>query len=475
LINNYLQNSTQVLDESSFAQIQSIPETHENEKYLASLGLQAGVSAGNLPNGAKVLVLAYKKKNDNNYIFHKEHIFEVGKESDFRLDGGQNYTLLIVSQGTDNPPIAHDKTNFNYSYFSIDRTAQNGQVLYQRIDNLVPNGNIPRNKLDIRLKKRTVGVRIVLDTSEVLGDNVGRKIISIKNAKLTYRALAALNGVRFLCNSFTRVDSIIGFYEKTLNFSGNDYVKTSELIEDLMYLGESTYIIFTAEIEVEGLSKLKLSHPLNKGIKIGHKKTFRIKLQNCGAYLGPNNTVRRQFMCHNLGADYSLYPFTPSENIHGDKYQWGQKNPIILQKDDIYTGTVPNWPVVAKPTVWTINDPCPDGYRIPTKTEWEYVIKYNTHIRIGSWNSLYGKNSSAGFRVHNLMLPAAGAFNRVGEANYRGEENTHNTAYASYWSSTIYTVNSINNRNVLTVTEEEVSADADRNIHDAMPVRCIRI
>jgi len=62
LIINQIQSSTQTLDESSFVKIESIPETPENEKYLASLGLDLkSASAGNLPNGAKVLILAYKK------------------------------------------------------------------------------------------------------------------------------------------------------------------------------------------------------------------------------------------------------------------------------------------------------------------------------------------------------------------------------------------------------------------------------
>jgi len=35
-------------------------------------------------------------------------------------------------------------------------------------------------------------------------------------------------------------------------------------------------------------------------MKSGFKQTFKSKMARCGAYLGPNFTKWRQFMCHNL-------------------------------------------------------------------------------------------------------------------------------------------------------------------------------
>jgi len=298
LIINQIQSSTQVLDESSFAQIQSIPETPENEK----LDLKSA-SAGNLPNGAKILILAYKKIGIA-YSLHKEHVFEVGKDSDFRLNGGQNYTFIVVSTGTAYLPQIVNKSNLSNAYFSFDKknTFKDGQILYQRIDNFFPNGNIPKNKLDIRLKKRTVGVRIVLDASKVLGADLGRKITSIKDAKLTYRTLPITNDLRFRCGNFSRYGDNYHNKEKIVNFpingkTQNNQIWSSDIVEDLMYLGNNTQITFTAEVEIEGLSKVNLNISLNNGIGIGKKKTHNIKFQNCGAFLGPNKTNWRQFKC----------------------------------------------------------------------------------------------------------------------------------------------------------------------------------
>jgi len=474
LIINQIQSSTQVLDESYFAQIESIPETPENEKYLAGLGLDLkSASAGNLPNGAKVLVLAYKKNGDT-YTFHKEHIFEVGKDSDFRLNGGQNYTLIFVSTGTDYLPKTGNKNNLTDAYFSFDRinSFPNGQIVYQRIDNLIPNGNIPKNKLDIRLKKRTVGVRIVLDASNVLGGaGSGRKITSIKNAKLTYRTLPITNDLRFRCSNFSRYGDNYHNKEKIVNFtesSSNNQIKTSDLIEDLMYLGDNTQVIFTAEVEIEGLSRLNIQYEL-KNINIGHKKTYNLKLKSCGAYLGPNRTNWRQFMCHNLGADTSLDPFTPGANIHGDKYQWGHKNPVIKQENDKYTGSFPNWPKVVKTNTWNngIDDPCPDGYRVPTVEEWENFTKYNYDFftKIGNWSSTTAKNADAGIKFRdNLFLPTAGGVNSYGSTKYK-HNPSHTGPYSIYWSSTYKFV---------FTADSQIKVNFVDSALDGIPVRCIK-
>jgi len=191
-----IQSSIQALDENSFTQIKEIPEIPENEKYLADLGLDLeSATTEYIQKGAKILIIAYKNNGDT-YTFHKEHIIELGKNFDFRLDSGQNYTLIIVSTGTEKLPVIHNTNDINSSYFSFDRNLEEGQYLYRRIDYYVPRENIT-DLLNIKLKKRTVGVRIVLDASRIIGGHTGKKIISINNAKLTYRTLPVTNDLRF--------------------------------------------------------------------------------------------------------------------------------------------------------------------------------------------------------------------------------------------------------------------------------------
>jgi uncharacterized protein (TIGR02145 family) len=79
----------------------------------------------------------------------------------------------------------------------------------------------------------------------------------------------------------------------------------------------------------------------------------------------------------------------------------------------------------------TNNDPCPVGFRVPTRTQWQGIISNNAELSIGSsWlNSI--TNSSTGRRFgQNLFLPAAGwRYNLNGILFDRG-------VIGSYWSST---------------------------------------
>jgi uncharacterized protein (TIGR02145 family) len=159
---------------------------------------------------------------------------------------------------------------------------------------------------------------------------------------------------------------------------------------------------------------------------------------SCGAYIAPN--VFKPFMCHNLGANTSLDPNTPAQGIHGNYYQWGRKNPVANAATP--EGEIVGWNTTqAHDGAWnnykkTITDPCPKGYRVPTKAQWEAVANttLNLQNRIGSWFSnssnygcavLIGQNATS----KTLFLPAAG---------YRDHKKgvLYNRGFSgNYWSS----------------------------------------
>lgn len=176
--------------------------------------------------------------------------------------------------------------------------------------------------------------------------------------------------------------------------------------------------------------------------------------RGCGAYVSAG--VWKEFSCYNLGAaNTSADPFTPSWEIIGGYWQWG----IAAQAAPGPTGTGGSTPNDGLPGTWTptgstwnttaatngawvdtnpmtaspADNPCPSGFRIPSKTQWEGV-KDNTlnpqsnegsNWTAGATNYTTGKNFGPG-----LFLPAAGLRDgSTGTLFNRG-------SVGNYWSST---------------------------------------
>jgi uncharacterized protein (TIGR02145 family) len=188
-------------------------------------------------------------------------------------------------------------------------------------------------------------------------------------------------------------------------------------------------------------------------LDIGGKNCTLIVPVGCGAYMASG--VWKVFMCHNLAsANTSADPFTPSWEINGGYWQWGHKGPGDNQWLNTNTANfahgptgpggspatneaaIANWSYDDAPNgslsdeTKTANDPCPQGFRVPTKEQLATVFEYNTQRTIGTWSDSPTNYSSGRFFGNNLMLPAAGSRSiNGGELLRRGE-------YGSYWSST---------------------------------------
>lgn len=168
----------------------------------------------------------------------------------------------------------------------------------------------------------------------------------------------------------------------------------------------------------------------------------------CGAYTAPG--VWKQFRCYNVGvtaANLNLDPLTPVQGIFGDYYQWGRITTAATATDPATpAGAITNWdPSNVSNRSWnggtedtpakTLNDPCPEGYRVPTNTEWQGVIANNVRSSVGTWVD-DPTNFSTGTKFGNsLFLPATGYRAAAdGALVYRGH-------YLYYWSSTFYSTN----------------------------------
>ena len=192
-----------------------------------------------------------------------------------------------------------------------------------------------------------------------------------------------------------------------------------------------------------------------------------------GEVIGPNG-VKIKFMNYNLGAADNIKTMTPAQQAahktpadnYGDLYQWGRhtdghekrnsetvNGPFYGSKLDANgqpTGTYANefitngdittncdWRFPQKDDLWlstsgikTVNDPCPEGWRLPTNNEWQAVLDNNTT----QWNNTGTRGRLITPKCEStptLFLPAAGTrYNHDGSLSSAGT-----TGY--YWSSSV--------------------------------------
>ncbi len=436
----------------------------------ASSDFISAIPGDPLPSGMKFRVIAYRQNNGD---YHNHEDYTVGQTAlPLMLDGGENYQIVVYSYGANSlPTISNsERNNINNAQVNYDNT--NRDFMYQKI-NYTPDGNNPNNRLDITLNHKTSLVTTIIN-SVALGT-----INSINSASIAPHFSNATIQL-----SSGQVENRTGEGRSNLTFPGP--------FPSPIQIATPTYInadtggttgYFIADININGDTKT-VSLPNSFSIIPGRKNNLSINLIKCGAYIAPG--VWKDFMCHNLGADLSADPFTPSAAIHGAKYQWGaqtgETGRYYSQTDDqANPGSIPGWNTTPQPTdAWlddskTINDPCPTGYRVPTPTQWRDLINNNPNIEyIGPWG---GNDDPTNFGVavyfgtavvpRTLMFPVAGR-RRVAPNSSIGNRGS----FSYYWSSSVSTSNLANGQ-VFFLSNGSSSINNNLPRISGLSVRCI--
>ncbi|MCT4221344.1 hypothetical protein HZP43_03065 [Elizabethkingia anophelis] len=400
----------------------------------ASLGANmVGAASGKITSGAMFRVIAYR--SNGNYHTHQD--YTVGQPAvPMMLDNGTVYSIVVYSYGTTSLPAISSGERSNISSATVNYNDNTRDFMYQRIS-FTP-ANYTNNTLNIKLRHKVAQITTIVNSGD-LGN-----ITNITGGVLTPHYS---NGVISLSTGIMSGRSNITS-GAALNFSGlNTTTATAAPVFVNTDTGGNKTGGFSAAITIAGNTKT-ISLPNLFKITPENESDLTINLIKCGAYVGPNTNPAnyKEFMCHNLGADTSADPFAASAAIHGAKYQWGAQTDeagryVSQSVDQSNSGTIAGWNTGGKPngswsdTSKTDNDPCPPGYRVPTRAQWQAVIDNNNVERVGSpWSgsstnyttALYFINPS---KVRTLMLPAAG-FRSIsnGELGSRG-------SFGYYWSS----------------------------------------
>ncbi|RNA61590.1 hypothetical protein D1631_06435 [Chryseobacterium nematophagum] len=163
------------------------------------------------------------------------------------------------------------------------------------------------------------------------------------------------------------------------------------------------------------------------------------------------NSTNKGWMAHNLGADTSLDPNVPVKDIHGEYYQWGRQVPVA--NADTPPGGISPWNTEGAPNnawnsgteeapVKTGIDPCPSGFRVPTRAEWVLLYNNSSPSRVGTFVSDFTNFGSAlvyTCGINKLTLPASG--HRVG---YNSGGLSSRGSDGDYWTSTIENIHPYN-------------------------------
>jgi uncharacterized protein (TIGR02145 family) len=158
-----------------------------------------------------------------------------------------------------------------------------------------------------------------------------------------------------------------------------------------------------------------------------------------------NPVTGQVWMDRNLGANRVAQSST-DDQAYGDLYQWGRAADGHEKRNSPTTSTLSNsdtpghgnfitvdsdpydWRSPHNDNLWQgvngTNNPCPDGYHLPTEAEWEAERQ--------SWSS----DDAAGAFASPLKLPVAGnRYDSFGSLNHVGSDGL-------YWSSTVVGTNS---------------------------------
>lgn len=191
------------------------------------------------------------------------------------------------------------------------------------------------------------------------------------------------------------------------------------------------------------------------------------------------STTGRVWMDRNLGASRVATSSTDAE-AYGDLYQWGRgtdghEKPTSLTTTDLASTDAPDhsnyilgkhdiydWIEPQSDSLWQgvtgVNNPCPDGFRLPTEVEFQQERD--------SWNM----NSSSGAFDSPLKLV---------EAGYRWflDGSVTNNGQGHYWTSTIY-INNIPpwnyNESRAFIIYSNGTTTESYNRANGMSVRCIK-
>ncbi|MDX8572094.1 hypothetical protein OZ666_10415 [Elizabethkingia sp. HX QKY] len=355
---------------------------------------KAGITGINpLPNDIRYNVVVF----DSNGNYVTERTYFTGSEASMPaitgLNGGSTYTFVVYSIGTTTglPAITFaDPNNKTLATATLNNVSRNVDLMYYSKTVTLTGNNT--NYLDVILQHKYSQITVTLDASPTQIYS----IINVNNVNVTpHYSSATLN---LSDGTVTRTISS----SREIAFSGSGKVLTAAPMffntdatsSGVLSINSITLEAYLVQVTHQNIKFNNLK--ITPGVKYNLKLSF-IPNDQYLTYKGyPAAKINGViFMRHNLGANTSSNADIPSQNIVGNYYQWGIKNPVANATTG--TGPITGWNSSIEPiaNAWntgteaipvknTANDPCPNGWRVISFREYTILLTSSTYTSIGN-------------------------------------------------------------------------------------------
>lgn len=394
------------------------PKEEVRMKALLGKAKRASVES-DVESGVKYKLLVYD--DNGTYVTERDYVRgqESGSES-LLLNSGENYTFIAysVNSQSENPGATFsdpgNRTLAGTSLSSLDGTAD---LMYFRKDMNVSSGG--DNYLSIIFQHKFSQIVTILDataTGETFTEAEASFDSHFPNAdvQLTDAAITRLGTASDLTVDFTGMNTDVISASNILNSS----TTTASLSISKLTIGSTT------RTDLPDIANLSITPGVSYNLKLTlePRDGDLVYFNQFSTRLGG-----RVWMSHNLGADTSLDPDqSPSVRaLIGNYYQFGR--PTVVATSNTGNGAISGWNTSAAPDgSWnsgtesnplkSSNDPCPSGFRIPTRQEFQDLIDNSNASNIGTWTSNSSANTIGAAKVLTskadpsvkLTFPAAG-------------------------------------------------------------------
>lgn len=426
-----------------------VAELHPEDPASTSLkdGTRAVMDTAALGTNVRYRVLVYSQTGE--FVTERDYIrSQESNTSALQLDGGSTYTFVVVSLNrTDELPAttpALATRNLANSQISTPNTGVNALMYYQHTMTVTGNSI---NRLDIVLKHRKPLIGVTINASQTgynITDAQGR-FDPHNNGML----------VNLSDGSHTQTGANIGVQVNFNSLGSQTVVNTST---NYINSPSNNITSFTLpSITIGDITMTNLVPFTNLTVTPGVRYNLILNIVPNDRYITHqgrpaaiiNGTI---WALHNVGVDPLLdrNPSTVTSAYHGNYYQFGK---IAITAGPTATTTNSNFTTTTPGTAWwnvgteaapikTTADPCPAGFRVPTRTEAQRLLDGVNVTYRGSFTDSNTNFGSAAILTSKrnanvvLVLPTQG-FQNVSTGNPPssvGLENRGNTA--NYWTST---------------------------------------